>query len=312
MHYLLMSLLITTSAASPSSDAPSRLTEAKLVVDSGRPEEGAAFFAALATDESVPPGVRCEAWVRQAAALAVAGKTREAAQGFIDVNRSACGRDVEAMRILAEAVTGIEQDPVSWRGVREPVHVVAKGDWVTIRFGSDEPASGDQEPVALPQAVLGEPVSFSMEDARLADVFLLFSHLSGVPIRLDPPELGEERIIRLVLTDVPWEQALTLVLQSNRLQAKRSDSGLRIFRSEQPAVMGTEALLAGVRECLAAFHGSQGRYPVAEGWVEVSAMTHVLEPSCRGTLPRFTLLGRPILYRSADGSNFELGVDESR
>ncbi len=72
----------------------------------------------------------------------------------------------------------------------------------------------------------GEPISVNFKDVDLKDFFRLISDISGLNVVLDPKVSGT--IPALVLTDVPWDQALGIVLQNNSLDCQLSGNVLRI------------------------------------------------------------------------------------
>src|SRR5207248_1769258 len=75
----------------------------------------------------------------------------------------------------------------------------------------------------------GEPVSVNLKDVDLKDFFRLIHEISGLNIVLDPNVRGT---LTLVLDDVPWDQALDLVLQNNALDKQIEGNVLRIATIE--------------------------------------------------------------------------------
>jgi len=72
----------------------------------------------------------------------------------------------------------------------------------------------------------GEIVSFDVRDLELKDFFRLISETSGLNIALDQNVTGTLPMLRL--TDVPWDQALDLVLKQNQLNGVLQGTVLRI------------------------------------------------------------------------------------
>ena len=60
----------------------------------------------------------------------------------------------------------------------------------------------------------GNPVSLDFQGADLRAVLRMFSEISGLNIVIDPAVQGS---VDVVLKDVPWDQALDLILRSNKL-----------------------------------------------------------------------------------------------
>jgi len=71
----------------------------------------------------------------------------------------------------------------------------------------------------------GEPISVNLKDVDLKDFFRLIHDISGLNVILDPNVRGT---LTLVLDDVPWDQALDIVLQNNGLDKQLVGNVLRI------------------------------------------------------------------------------------
>ncbi|MBI3405268.1 MAG: type IV pilus secretin PilQ [Acidobacteria bacterium] len=71
----------------------------------------------------------------------------------------------------------------------------------------------------------GEPVSVNLKDVDLKDFFRLIHEISGLNIVLDPGVRGS---VTIVLDDVPWDQALDIVLKNNSLDKQLEGNVLRI------------------------------------------------------------------------------------
>ena len=65
-----------------------------------------------------------------------------------------------------------------------------------------------------PTEYTGELISLDFRDGDIQDIFRLFADISGLNIVVQPGVSGR---ITLVLTEVPWDQALDLILKSHRL-----------------------------------------------------------------------------------------------
>jgi type IV pilus assembly protein PilQ len=71
----------------------------------------------------------------------------------------------------------------------------------------------------------GEPISVNLKDVDLKDFFRLIHEISGLNVVLDPAVKGS---LTVVLDEVPWDQALDIVLQNNGLDKELSGNVLRI------------------------------------------------------------------------------------
>jgi type IV pilus assembly protein PilQ len=88
-------------------------------------------------------------------------------------------------------------------------------------------------PVQAPPAVssctsgryTGEPIGMNFKDLDLKDFFRVIHEISGLNVVLDPAVKGT---VTIVLDDVPWDQALAIVLQNNGLECQLQGNVLRI------------------------------------------------------------------------------------
>jgi type IV pilus assembly protein PilQ len=71
----------------------------------------------------------------------------------------------------------------------------------------------------------GEPISVNLKDVDLRDFFRLIHEISGLNVVLDPNVKGT---LTIVLDDVPWDQALDIVLKNNDLDKQLDGNVLRI------------------------------------------------------------------------------------
>jgi type IV pilus assembly protein PilQ len=71
----------------------------------------------------------------------------------------------------------------------------------------------------------GEPISVNLKDVDLKDFFRLIHEISGLNVVLDPQVRGN---LTIVLDDVPWDQALDIVLKNNDLSRQLEGNVLRI------------------------------------------------------------------------------------
>jgi type IV pilus assembly protein PilQ len=92
-----------------------------------------------------------------------------------------------------------------------------------------DPAQSAAAPAGAPGSAqkkyTGEPISVNLKDVDLKDFFRLIHEISGLNVVLDPAVRGN---LTLVLDDVPWDQALDIVLQNNGLDKQLQGNVLRI------------------------------------------------------------------------------------
>jgi type IV pilus assembly protein PilQ len=77
----------------------------------------------------------------------------------------------------------------------------------------------------VPTKYTGEPISVNLKDVDLRDFFRLIHEISGLNVVLDPAVKGS---LTIVLDEVPWDQALDIVLQNNGLDKQLKGNVLRI------------------------------------------------------------------------------------
>jgi type IV pilus assembly protein PilQ len=139
-------------------------------------------------------------------------------------------------------------------------HVEPAGGGVTVRFGrAPEPAVPEVQadtpravlpdftvqeaaPVPVPQEdatklyevqtlgrqetkFTGDPISFNLKEAPIADVLQTFAELTGLNFVLDP---GVNSKVTVRLDQVPWDQALELILKINGLGYVLENNVMRI------------------------------------------------------------------------------------
>ena len=90
---------------------------------------------------------------------------------------------------------------------------------------AQQPAAAMEMPMPGKAKYTGEPISVNLKDVDLKDFFRLIHEISGLNVVLDPNVHGT---LTLVLDDVPWDQALDIVLKNNGLERQLDGNVLRI------------------------------------------------------------------------------------
>jgi len=80
-------------------------------------------------------------------------------------------------------------------------------------------------PTSAASKYTGEPISVNLKEVDLRDFFRLIHEISGLNVVLDPAVKGT---LTIVLDEVPWDQALDIVLQNNSLDKQLNGNVLRI------------------------------------------------------------------------------------
>ena len=91
--------------------------------------------------------------------------------------------------------------------------------------GAPQQSAGQAAVPVADQKYSGEPISVNLKDVDLKDFFRLIHEISGLNVVLDPAVRGT---VTLVLDEVPWDQALDIVLRNNNLSKELSGNVLRI------------------------------------------------------------------------------------
>jgi type IV pilus assembly protein PilQ len=134
-----------------------------------------------------------------------ADRAQEAAAKFADKT---------AAELLPAAAHAAQQSPSSGTGITPAVNLAA-----------EQKAQAGQQPAAIGPKYTGEPISVNLKDVDLKDFFRLIHEISGLNVVLDPNVQGT---LTIVLDDVPWDQALDIVLKNNDLARELEGNVLRI------------------------------------------------------------------------------------
>src|SRR4029077_687802 len=98
-----------------------------------------------------------------------------------------------------------------------------------VNLAAEQKAQAGQQSAAIGPKYTGEPISVNLKDVDLKDFFRLIHEISGLNVVLDPNVHGT---LTVVLDDVPWDQALDIVLKNNELARELEGNVLRIATVE--------------------------------------------------------------------------------
>ncbi len=144
---------------------------------------------------------------------------------------------IAANKPAASAPSPLPDQQVS-EPVTPPVPPTAAAPKVTpppVEMARVTPPAPEQSPSApgtpstSASKYTGEPISVNLKDVDLKDFFRLIHEISGLNIVLDPSVHGT---VTLVLDDVPWDQALDIVLKNNSLDRELQGNVLRIAATD--------------------------------------------------------------------------------
>ena len=94
-----------------------------------------------------------------------------------------------------------------------------------VNLAAEQKSQSQQNPAVNGPKYTGEPISVNLKDVDLKDFFRLIHEISGLNVVLDPNVKGS---LTIVLDDVPWDQALDIVLKNNDLDRKLEGNVLRV------------------------------------------------------------------------------------
>ena len=98
-----------------------------------------------------------------------------------------------------------------------------------VNLAAEQKSQMAQQPATSGPKYTGEPISVNLKDVDLKDFFRLIHEISGLNVVLDPNVHGN---LTIVLDDVPWDQALDIVLKNNDLARELEGNVLRIATVE--------------------------------------------------------------------------------
>jgi type IV pilus secretin PilQ/predicted competence protein len=101
----------------------------------------------------------------------------------------------------------------------------SQGIQPAVNLAAEQKVQMEQKPAVNGAKYTGEPISVNLKDVDLKDFFRLIHEISGLNVVLDPMVHGN---LTIVLDDVPWDQALDIVLKNNDLSRQLDGNVLRI------------------------------------------------------------------------------------
>jgi len=126
--------------------------------------------------------------------------------------------------------TAAELLPVSMNAAQSSQSVASSTGIVpAVNLAAEQKAQAGQQPASVGPKYTGEPISVNLKDVDLKDFFRLIHEISGLNVVLDPNVHGS---LTIVLDDVPWDQALDIVLKNNDLARELEGNVLRIATVE--------------------------------------------------------------------------------
>src|SRR5439155_23586838 len=83
-----------------------------------------------------------------------------------------------------------------------------------VNLAAEQKSQSQQNPAVNGPKYTGEPISVKLKDVDLKDFFRLIHEIRGLNVVLDP---NVKESLTSVMDDVPWDQALDIVLKNNSI-----------------------------------------------------------------------------------------------
>ena len=120
--------------------------------------------------------------------------------------------------------TAVELLPVSTHAAQDAQKAAGSIE-PAVNLAAEQKSQAGQAPASTGPKYTGEPISVNLKDVDLKDFFRLIHEISGLNVVLDPNVQGK---LTIVLDDVPWDQALDIVLKNNDLARELEGNVLRV------------------------------------------------------------------------------------
>lgn len=219
-----------TNAVSPF--APRVIAVKPEVKSEAKKEVAANFPPQAATDSVIPKAVTASAATANAKPAPAASTdfvfvepTYAAKANVAETTVDPAGRAQEAAAKFADK-TAAELLPVNMHAAQATQSTSSStGITPAVNLAAEQKAQAGQQPATVGPKYTGEPISVNLKDVDLKDFFRLIHEISGLNVVLDPNVHGT---LTVVLDDVPWDQALDIVLKNNDLARELEGNVLRI------------------------------------------------------------------------------------
>ena len=120
---------------------------------------------------------------------------------------------------------GVPARPEEDRAEQAAQQAMQQASVAAATVASSVPQASTASAGSGPAHYTGEPISVNLKEVDLRDFFRLIHEISGLNVVLDPAVKGS---LTIVLDEVPWDQALDIVLQNNGLDKQLNGNVLRI------------------------------------------------------------------------------------
>jgi type IV pilus assembly protein PilQ len=218
--------LHTLQTTAVSASAPKNVTAAA-PAQKQTPRVAAAVAPKAATDNAVP--VAGQAASTSSSDFVFVEPIYEAKKTAPETASEPTERAQEAAAKFADK-TAAELLPAGVNAAQAPQSTLsAPAIQPAVNLAAEQQAQAGQHPALAGPKYTGEPISVNLKDVDLKDFFRLIHEISGLNVVLDPNVHGS---LTIVLDDVPWDQALDIVLKNNDLARELEGNVLRVATVE--------------------------------------------------------------------------------
>jgi len=225
---------VAASVPSPASKIASPFAPRVMeVTPQVQPVTGVPVAPKAAMEGAVPTTQKPEAATTKSSDFVFVEPVYEAKKATVDPAAEPTGRAQEAAAKFADK-TAAELLPVSMNAAQASSQSTSSstgsaGIQPAVNLAAEQKAQAGQQPASVGPKYTGEPISVNLKDVDLKDFFRLIHEISGLNVVLDPQVHGS---LTVVLDDVPWDQALDIVLKNNDLARELEGNVLRIATVE--------------------------------------------------------------------------------
>jgi type IV pilus assembly protein PilQ len=206
-------------------------TQKAAVANASRPKNVTAPLPAKNVANAVVPAIeqKTQAPSTSSSDFVFVDPTYEAKKTVADTAPEPTERAQEAAARFADK-TAAELLPAGVNAAQAPQNTSsAPAIQPAVNLAAEQQAQAAQHPALAGPKYTGEPISVNLKDVDLKDFFRLIHEISGLNVVLDPNVHGT---LTIVLDDVPWDQALDIVLKNNDLARELEGNVLRVATVE--------------------------------------------------------------------------------
>jgi type IV pilus assembly protein PilQ len=187
----------------------------------------------------------------------------KAADGMVPPTARRAADPVETLGLTGRPAAAVPAAPAPTPALFAAAPAAQAGGSITLRPNAPTPAAAGGQPPAgadnpdqqgTGRRFTGHPVSLDFQGADLRAVLRTFAEISGLNIVIDPAVQGS---VDVALRDVPWDQALDIILRANKLGyivdgtiVRVAPLGVLADEESQRRKLGEEQALAGSLQVL--------------------------------------------------------------